>query len=142
MHRDKLPIPEEVDERLREWAYFFRDRRRLETCKSIEHRYRRSSDDADPDGWGDMESAPQTSPAPSYRLLRALDTHEVIQGMEKKYKWALTYGYCYPSLPKHLVTRLMKKYTGLRLTWTAYLEVLDIARMRVYALSFRVNHNI
>lgn len=129
-------LPTDLDERLWEWAYFFKDRKRLEACKSIEHRYRRSSDDADPEGWGEVEAAPKTQPARSYRLLRALETHEIVQALDRKYKWALTYGYCYPSLPRFVVLRALKRFTGSRMTWKAYLETLDIGRMRVYA-SFR-----
>ena len=135
MKANDLPrdVVHDVDERLWEWAYFFKDRKRLQSCKSIEHRYRRQSGDADPEGWGEPVS-PKTQPARSYRLLRALETHEVIQGLERKYKWALTYGYCYPSLPRYLILRLVKKYTSHRLTWKSYLETLDVGRMRVYFL--------
>ena len=130
-------LPEDLDERLWEWAYFFRDRKRLETCASAEKHYKAHSDDFAAEGWGDMEAPPKTQPARSYRLLRALETHEVIQTLDKKYKWALTYSYCYPGLPKFVVLRLMKKWTGRRLNWDRFIQDLDIARMRVYALSMR-----
>jgi hypothetical protein len=136
MHRDAIQVPEEVDERLREWASYFKDRKRWERCKSIEHRYTPHSEDYAAEGWGDMESAP-AAPKPPVSVLRAIQTNDLIQQLDKKYKWAITYGYCYPSLPKHLVTRLMKKYTGIRVSWNAYLEILDIGRMRVYALLVR-----
>lgn len=131
-------LPADLDERLWEWGYFFRDRKRLEHCKSIEHRYRRTSGDADPDGWGDIEATPKAAPAKSYRLPRAVEVHEVIQTLDKKYKWALTYGYCFPGLPRHLVLRLMKKFTGSHLNWNRYLDVLDIGRIRVYSLLRRI----
>lgn len=127
-------LPSDVDERLWEWAFFFRDRKKLETCRSIEKRYRATSEDFAAEGWGDTETAPSVRPARNLVLLRALETHEVIQGLDRKYKWALTYGYCYPSLPRYLTLRLMKKYTGRYLTWKTYLETMDIARMRVYSL--------
>lgn len=127
----RLPDLETTDERLREWAHFFRDHKFREHCRSIEHRFRRSSDDADPDGWGDEEAAPSVKPGVSYTLRSALETHEAIYQLDRIYKWALTYGYCYPSLPKFVVLRCMKKYTGRRLNWKAYLDVLDIARVRV-----------
>lgn len=85
-----------------------------------------------------MEAAPRTQPARSYSLLRALQTHDAIQELDKQYKWALTYGFAYPSLPKFLVIRLMKKYTGRRLNWQSYLELLDIGRMRVHTATFSV----
>jgi hypothetical protein len=40
-------------------------------------------------------------------------------------------------LPKYVVLRLVKKYTGHRLNWKAYLELLDIGRMRVWTLTTR-----
>lgn len=128
----RLPDLDLTDERLREWAYFFRDRKQLERCRSIESRYRRHSEDGDPDGWGDEDSTPQTSPARSYQLLRALETHEAIQSLDRIYKWAITFGFAYPYLPKFVVIRAMRKYTGRRLTWKAYLEALDIGRMMVH----------
>jgi hypothetical protein len=122
----------EVDERLREWGYFFRDRRQLSHCRSIEHRFRRRSDDADPDGWGDMESAPKTQPRASYFLDRALITHEAVQQLPKLNKWVVTYAFAYPGLPKFVVLRALKKWTGRRLNWKGYEEALDIGRCRVY----------
>lgn len=122
-----------ADERLWEWAYFFRDRRRLEHCRSIEHRFRATSEDFGPDGWGDEDAAPRTKPARSYRLLRALETDDAIRSLDRIYKWALTYAYCYPGLPKYVVLRCMKKYTGRRLNWQSYLEALDIGRVRVHS---------
>lgn len=127
-------LPVDLDERLWEWAHFFRDRKRLKTCKSIEHRFRATSDDFAKEGWGDTETAPSVKPARSYGLRRALETHEVIQSLDRKYKWALTYGYCYPTLPRYLTLRLMKKYVGSHLSWPKFLDVLDIGRMRVYSL--------
>ncbi len=134
-----LIVPEETDERLREWAHFFRDIKRLNHCKSIEHRFKAVSDDFAVEGWGDMDSAPKVSPARSYSLRQALLTHEVIQQLDRIYKWALTYGYCYPSLPKFVVLRCMKKYTGRRLHWSGYCEALDIGRMRVHTAIYSRN---
>jgi hypothetical protein len=91
-------LPADVDERLNEWAYYFRDRQRLERCKSIEHRFQATSDDFAKEGWGDTESAPQVRPERSYALLRAIQTHEAIQKLDRKYRWIITYGYCYPGL--------------------------------------------
>lgn len=121
-----------VDELLREWGYFFRDRRRLEHCRSIEHRFRATSDDFGADGWGDMESAPRNAPRASYALQRALETHEAVQQLAPLNKWAITYNFAYPSLPKFIVLRSMKKWTGRRLNWQGFLEALDIGRFRVH----------
>lgn len=133
MRRD-LPFSEEIDERLNEWGYFFRDRKRLETCKSIEHRYKPHSDDYAKEGWGNIETPPKSSPARSYRLLRALETHEAIGTLDIKYRWGLTYAFCYPGLTRHLVLRMLKKHTGRRFTWAGYLELVDLGRLRVHAV--------
>jgi hypothetical protein len=129
-------LPQDLDDRLWEWAYFFRNRQRLESCRSIESRYKRHSDDFEKDGVGDVASI-ESRPTHSYRLPRALETHDVIQSLETKYKWALTYWYCYPGLQKHLTLRLMKKYVGSWLKWKDFLEVKDIGRIRVHALLIR-----
>lgn len=131
-----------VDEALKEWGFFFRDRRRLEHCRSIEHRFRATSDDFGPSGWGDEEAAPKTSPARSWRILEALKTHDQVMALPKVNKWAITYAYCYPSLGTGLTLRMMKKWTGKRMNWKAYLEQLDIGRFRVYAALLGANHNI
>ena len=130
-------LPPDLDERLWEWAHHFRDRKSLERCKSIEHRFKATSDDFAAEGWGDTDAAPRVAPARSYSLRRALETHEVIQQMDRLYKWVLTYGYCYPGLPRFIVLKALRKFTGRRLTWDAYLDTLDIGRMRVYSLLYR-----
>lgn len=121
-----------ADQALREWAFFFRDRRRFEHCRSIEHRYRRIQGDADPDGWGDVEAAPKTSPGASYRLQEAILTHDHVMSLPKLNKWAITFAYCYPNLERALVLRMMKKWTGRRLNWKTYLEALNIGLYRVH----------
>ena len=120
-----------TDELLREWGHFFRDHRRVERCRSIEHRFRATSEDFGPDGWGDLESAPRSAPKHSYSLLRACFTHDAVQQLPVVNKWAITYGFAYPSLPKFVVLRAMRKFTGRRLNWQGFLEVLDIGRYRV-----------
>lgn len=127
-------LPTDVDERLWEWAYFFRDRKRLETCRSIENRFRATSEDFAAEGWGDTEAAPKINPGKSYRLPRAVETHEAILKLDVIYRWVLTYGFCYPSLPRFVVLRAVKRFTGRRLSWNAYLDALDIGRVRVYSM--------
>lgn len=121
-----------VDERLREWGWYFRDRRNKGRCLSMESRFKPHSEDFSAEGWGDMESAPSVRSGASYRVLRALETHEAVQELDRIYKWSLTYAYCYPGLPKFVVLKAMRKFTGRRLNWTAYLTALDIARCRVH----------
>lgn len=127
-------LPPQVDERLWEWAHFFKDRKIRERCKSIESRFQATSDDFAAEGWGDTEAAPQSRPERLYSLRRAIETHDVIQQLDRKYKWVLTYGYCFPGLPRFVVLRALKRFTGTRLTWNAYLDTLDIGRMRVYSM--------
>ena len=122
----------EIDERLREWAFFFRDRRRLESCRSIEHRFKPHSDDFASEGWGDME-APPPERKPMYILARAVQTHEALMQLPKMQKWAITYHYCYPTLPKGLVLRVLRKWIGKPVTWKLYLEQVEVGRFRVYA---------
>ena len=121
----------EIDELLREWGHFFRDRRRLERCRSIEHRFRPISEDFAKEGWGDMEAAPEKRH--SYILGRALKTHEGLMQLPKTQRWALTYTFCYPGLPRGLVLRCMKKWLGKPMTWKVYLEQSEIGRFRLYA---------
>jgi hypothetical protein len=121
-----------TDELLREWGHFFRDNRKPERCRSIESRFQATSDDFGPNGWGDLEAAPRTSPARSYSLLRAVFTHDAVQQLPITNKWAITYGFAYQHLPKFIVLRCMRKYTGRRINWQAFLEALDIGRFRVH----------
>lgn len=134
MKAERFHLPEECDERLREWASYFRDYRPAGRCGSLEGLYQRHSDDLGDEVSEEVREAPKRPRARNW-VLRAIQTHEVISQLDKQYKWALTYCYCYPSLPKFIVLRLMKKYTGRRLAWAKYLEVVDIARMRVWALT-------
>ena len=126
----------DTDERLREWAFFFRDRHQLNRCQSIESRYKRRSGEDDVDGWGDLEAAPRTLPSASYRLLRAEETQDAIMQLDRVYRWAITYAYAYPGLPRFVVLRCMKKWTGRRLNWKAFCETLDIGRYRLHTTRF------
>ena len=122
----------DVEERLREWAYFFKDRRRREHCFSIEHRYRPTSEDFAREGWGDPDAAPTAKP--NFFLSRALQTHEAVMQLQKVQKWSITYAYCYPSLPRGLVLRCMKKWTGRPVTWKVFIEQVEIGKYRVSAV--------
>jgi hypothetical protein len=122
---------DDIDERLREWASYFRDRRSLESCRSIEHRYRPVSEDFAAEGWGDQDAARE--PKRTFILLRALATHDAVMQLEKAQKWSVTYAYCYPSLPRGLVLRCMKKWIGKPVSWKVFTEQVEIARYRVAA---------
>ena len=127
----KRDLPE-IDERLKEWAFFFRDRRRREHCFSIEHRYRPSSEDYAREGWGDPDAAPHSKP--TFILLRALQTHEAVMQLVKVQKWGITYTYCYPGLPRGMVLRVMKKWVGRPVTWKLFVEQVEIGKYRVAAI--------
>ena len=128
----KRDLPE-IEERLREWANHFRDRRRAERCRSIEHRYKRRIGDADPDGWGDMDAAPNR-PKGVINVLRAIETHEAVMRLENMQKWSITYAYCYPYLPRGMVLRCLKKWVGRPVTWRVYTEQVEIGKYRVAAI--------
>lgn len=127
----ELRLPEELDERLREWARYFKDRRRYERCASIEGRFNPFAPGAWDEGWGDP--GPPARVHTEVRLKRVLETHEAIQAQERAYKWSITYAYCYPHLEKWQVLKFLRKYTGRRFSWASYLETLDIARIRVWS---------
>ena len=134
-------LPSDLDERLWEWAAYFRDYRPTGKCASVEGRYQRHSDDLSEEVSEEVREAPKP-PRPRDWVLRAISTHEVIQTLDRKYKWAITYAYCYPSLPKFVVLRLMKKYTGRHLNWKSYLDILDIGRMRVWTMTTRDSQKV
>lgn len=121
----------EIDELLREWAHFFRDRRRLEHCRSIEHKYKPHSDDYAKEGWGDK--APPQERKTHYLMGRALRTHEALMQLPRIQKWALTYAYCYPGLPRGMVLRVLRKWVGQSVSWKVYVEQIEVGRFRMYA---------
>src|SRR5687767_922432 len=86
-------------------------------------------------GWGDP-GAPQAI-LPEIKLPRVLQTHACVQSLSKAGKWAVTFGYCYPNLERWQILKFLKKYTGERMTWKSYLHVLDMGRIRVWALLYK-----
>ena len=63
-----------------------------------------------------------------------MQTHEAVMQLVKVQKWGITYTYCYPGLPRGLVLRCMKKWTGSRVTWKVFTEQVEIGRYRVAAI--------
>ena len=126
----RLPDLDWVDDRLNAWARYFKDRHRFESCKSIENRFRATSDVCAAEGWG--QPSPTQVP-PVLDLRSVLQTHEALQMLVRSQRWALTYGYCYPSLERWRVLKLMKKFTGQRFTWKGYLDEIAMGRMRIAA---------
>jgi hypothetical protein len=66
-------------------------------------------------------------------ILRAIETNGAIMQLQLVQRWALTYAYAYPGLPKFVVLRALKKFTQRRLSWQQYLDQVDIGRLRVWA---------
>ena len=126
----------EIDDRLREWAHFFRDPTfRAQTCASAEKYFRATSADATDEGWADwQEAAPRPKPPPSWAMRRATETNDQIRRLDRIYRWALTYCFCFPNAPKGRVLSAMRHRTNRRMNWSSFLDTVDIARIRLYSL--------
>lgn len=133
----------EIEDLLREWAHFFRDRRALVPhngklvaptfrCGSGEHNFRPHSDDFAAEGWGEM-AKPPSDRRRTFLLSRAIKTNEAIVKLPKTQRWALTYQFCYPHLPKGMTLRMMKKWVGRPVSWKVYVEQIEVGRFRLYA---------
>lgn len=132
MRPSEIKLPDELDERLKEWARYFRDRRRLERCRSLEGRFNPFNPGSWDAGWGDPEAVPAY--LPPVVMPRVLRTHACVQSLpSKSQRWSITIGYCYPSLQRYQVLKILRKYTGRRFNWNGYLDELDMGRMRVWA---------
>lgn len=103
-------------------------------CGSLEGRYKRIAGEDDGEGWGEIESAPEAVRArPRDWILRAIETNGAIMRLHLVQRWALTYAFAYPGLPKFVVLRALKKFTKRHLTWKQYMDQVDIGRLRVWA---------
>lgn len=132
----RSPSLEFTDDLLREWGRYFRDRRQFERCKSIEGRFRAMPEDYEREGWGEP-GAPVV--VPPINVLRVLKTHEAVMETPKLQRWCITYAYAYPGLPRFVVLRCMRKWTGRRLNWKTYMEALDVGRFRVHCTISRAS---
>lgn len=135
MKPQEIQLPPDLDERLKEWARYFRDRRLFNRCMSIEGRFNPYAPGSWDSGWGDPGAVQAI--LPPVVVSRVLRTHECVQGLPKAGKWAITYGYCYPNLERWQVLKALKKWAGRRLTWNEYLDTLDMARMKVWAMLYK-----
>ncbi len=127
-------LPIEVDERLWRWGNFFRDRQRKMHCGSAEGNYKPHSDDYAAEGWGEAPPPPKTPIERPRAVLEAIETNDAVMQLSKIQKWSLTYFYCYPGLPRFVVLKCLRKYSGRRLSWKEYLDQVDIGRMHVIAI--------
>jgi len=53
--------------------------------------------------------------------------------LPKVQRWSLTYFYCYPSLPRFRVLKMIKRWAGHSLSWKGYEEQVNLGRFRIYA---------
>jgi len=121
---------DEIDDRLKEWAFYFRDRRRLSSCGSAERLYRPHSEDYANEGWGDPPASPK---APQRRsILRAIQVNDALVQLPLVNRWALTYGFAYAHLPRFIVLRCMKKYAKKKLTWQEFLDAVELGKVRLW----------
>lgn len=128
----KRDLPE-IEDRLREWAAYFKDRRRLDRCKSIEHRFTPHGEDFAKEGWGDDEAAPTPARKP-LNVIRAIQTHDAVMQLPHLQKWSITYAYCYPALPRGMVLRCLKKWLGKPVSWKVFVEQVEVGKYRVAAI--------
>ncbi len=116
---------EEARDRLREWAFYFRDVRRKGKAGSAEGNWR------SPQVW----ETPK--PRPAFDLRRALHTWELIRALPSPGYRVLTARYCYPFVPIHLTLRLLSRrvhpFTHKRITLKEYEELVAIAEHRLAA---------
>jgi hypothetical protein len=121
----------DADVLLREWAFYFRDRRgQRGTCWSIEGRYRKEGDGTTPDG---LDAAPRDSSREVIEksLLRAYRTHEVVSSLPLRSKWSVTYHFCYPHLERWQVLMFLKRWLRVRVSWKDHEEAVEMGRVRV-----------
>ncbi len=99
---------DEARERLREWAYFFRDRARKGRAFSAEGNWR------SPQVWDPPK------PRPAHDQRRAIRTQEILQGIPKPNYRAVTYRYCWPWLPIGIPLRHLRRRLGYTVTLREY----------------------
>jgi hypothetical protein len=128
----KFQIPPDAEQRLKEWGEYFRDRRSHTVIGSAEGRYKRRAGDPDVYGWGET-SVVQEAPKERNWILRAQQTNDVVMKQQLIYRWALTYAFVFPYLPRFVMLKCMRKFTGRRLSWNEFNQVVEIGKTRVYS---------
>ncbi len=65
--------------------------------------------------------------------MRAIETNDLGMKLPVVQRWCVTYAFAYPGLPKFVVLRCVKRFTGRQMTWQVFLDQVDMGRMRVWA---------
>lgn len=132
MRPQEIQLPDELDERLREWARAFKDRHRWGKCGSLEGQFNRFMPGVREESWGPPE--PPGAILPPLMMPRVLRTHECVMSLpSRSQRWVITFRYCYPGMARHQVLKAMRKYTGKRFSWKEQENELEMAKMRVWA---------
>jgi hypothetical protein len=113
---------EHARERLREWAWFHRDRPRKGQAGSAERFWR------SPQCW----EAPQ--PRPAFSLLRAIETQGLLQRLPVPNHRALCFRYAYPFLPIGIPLRHLSRRLGYRVNAQVYADLVAIGEHRLAVL--------
>lgn len=135
----KRDLPE-IEERLRLWGSYYRDRHKWNKTLSIEGFFQPGSDDYIREGWGDPEKTPSPPPKRRNWILDAHQTQDALTTLSRTdggriLVWAITYHYAYPFLAKGLVLRVMRKYNGgQRMNWRSFELCVERGIYRVAAL--------
>lgn len=115
-------MPADIEEArycLREWAYYFRDRRRRLRTGSAEGAWR------SPQCWYPV------APKPDYSLLRAIQTWSILRGLPVMNYRALTWRFCYPQLPLGIPLRALSRRAGYRINQREYENLVTLGEIRV-----------
>ena len=116
---------EEARNRLREWAYYFRDRPIKGKAGSAEGNWR------SPQVWEAQK------PKPVVSLLRAIETQGYLQQLPKPNFRALTFRYCWPWLPVGIPLRHLTRRVGYRVNLRTYEELVTIGEYRLASLLYK-----
>lgn len=113
---------EEARNRLREWAYYFRDRPINGKAGSAEGNWR------SPQIWD------PPNPRPVVSLLRAIETQGLLQELPTPNHRALAWRYAYPWLPLGIPLRSLSRRLGYRITLRVYEDLVTLGEYRLAAL--------
>lgn len=116
---------EEARNRLREWAYYFRDRPIKGKAGSAEGNWR------SPQVWD------PPNPKPVVSLLRAIETQGYLQQLPTPNHRALSWRYAYPWLPLGIPLRSLSRRLGYRVNLRTYEELVTIGEYRLASLLYK-----